>query len=419
MPARGSSWLVAAVLCLPACAATRSDDAAREDVGVARELLTVDPSVSDRAVVADDHVELPSDAFANGDALAPGRILAAGPSHLDDNPHGFLRRVKSVTRAGDKLVVATDRAGLDEAFLGDVTIDNVDVRLPTHEVGDPTASSPALSGQSWSDAIASKILFQGGALVFRETIGKYIDPVHPNGTLDVSASVDHGYMDFEPGVTTSLHLSHGHVQELELLASGTMDAELALKIDVSADTTLDTASTGDGGWTEPRHVDIRLHRFPRARWFEMVGFVPVWEALEASIVLRCDFAFKGEFHGVVGFDASGAFSAGAEYTDAGGPRALHTGPTFAMTPIWNVPPESRSVSAKCSLEPEIALYVYDLAGPTLSAGPWLEATMDSAPPASTTWSFHLGARADVGGRVDILGNALFQERVPVFDQTFY
>jgi hypothetical protein len=213
-------------------------------------------------------------------------------------------------------------------------------------------------------------------------------------------------------VSTSLKLSGGSVKEMSMYVTGQLDTEIAVRLDVKADGSLETTRTEDG-WSEPQHVEMRVFKFPRARFFQMAGFVPVWEALEVSLVLRCDFAFKGEMHGTVGLHATGFVGAGGEYTKEGGLHALHEGPRFVMTPIWNVQ-SAGSVATKCSLSPEAAFFVYDLAGPTVSFGPYLEARIDHDP-TTTRWSLQPGLRGDIGARAEVLGFSFFDQSVPIFD----
>jgi hypothetical protein len=67
---------------------------------------------------------------------------------------------------------------------------------------------------------------------------------------------------------------------------------------------------------------------------------------------------------------------------------------------------------KCSLEPQLALLVYDLAGPTIAIGPYANVHLDEP---TRAWSIQPGVRADVGVLVEFARYAIVSERVSVFD----
>lgn len=103
----------------------------REPVLVA-EAVNADQAFADDAVVADDQITIVTAGhekllgkIEEGTVLAGNRStkpVADDAPDLGPNPYGFLRRVKSIKKEGDKTVLLTEKASLDE-WLQDGDID--------------------------------------------------------------------------------------------------------------------------------------------------------------------------------------------------------------------------------------------------------------------------------------------------------
>lgn len=74
----------------------------------------------DLAVVADDHLEFPADGAAAVRDWQPGKIVVAAPGTAGaGNPLGYARRVVAVTEVDGKLVVTTEKLGLQDIVEGE------------------------------------------------------------------------------------------------------------------------------------------------------------------------------------------------------------------------------------------------------------------------------------------------------------
>lgn len=86
----------------------------------------VEPATKEQqelAVVADDRLEFPADGAAAVRDWQPGKVVVGAPGTAGaGNPLGYARRVVSVTEVDGKLVVATEKLGLQDVVQGDFQI---------------------------------------------------------------------------------------------------------------------------------------------------------------------------------------------------------------------------------------------------------------------------------------------------------
>lgn len=385
---------------LAACSGGAAEEG--DDVEVSSDLLTADVGFSDDVIVAEDHLELPLAGHEDVLAYAPGKILAGGPSsRLDSetNPHGFLRRVEAVRRDGDRIVIATSRAALEDVFKGRVTIESE----PTTLAEEPEVSGGLAPQARWQGQISRRVDIPRTPLFTKELS---TGPVR----WDVEIGVSQGYVDFNPSITTKIELGGGSLEELKVVAVGNVHADVGVYVNVDASNPTDAES---GLQT----FEKTLYTSPRVRFSQLVGVVPVWESLEARLVVRCGVRVRGSVRGELRFDADAWITAGGEYRKGRGIDGILEGPTFDMTPRWSAS-VAGNVYAKCALQPEISLYVYDLAGPTLSVGPYAEGSLTRGPAGPTAWRVQPGFRADFGGRVTVFGHDVWQGNVTLLDRKF-
>jgi len=395
--------LALSVLALGACSGDgRADE--QHNAGVSEDLLTPTEAFSDDVTVSDDRLELPLRGHDDVLGFAKGKILVGAPNlqtpDSAKNPYGFLRRVEGVERQGDLIVIHTSPAELTDAFKGEVTLDNQGGMEPVAVTGeslDPQAD--------WSGSFTKRIELPAGKQLFKKQI-------ESAGTAwGVDIKLNHGFLEFVPKISTSIQLSGGGLKQVKVQAEGNLSSEVMLDVDV-------TASDAAGGGPSPgQHFDVDLHSWPRQRWMQWVGFVPVWEALEVKLTLSCDVKVRGELHGGVGFTANAGLAAGGEYTKDHGMRPILDGPHFNLSPKWDVQ-VAGNVNAKCAVLPNVALYIYDLAGPILSLGPWVDASIATQVSGGPAWALQPGFFAEFGGRAAIFGHTLFDERVTLVDRPF-
>jgi len=381
------------ILILGACTVPAHEE---DEATTSADLLTTDASFAEDVTVADDHLSLPLTGHEAVLDYPAGKLLVGGPSKANDgakNPHGFLRRLTRVRRAGDTIILETAPATLTELFPGDVEIGGSAI------VEAPPPSAGALRDKTLE--LTKRIELPETKLFERQLKS---GPV----TWDVDMGVDGGYIDFAPSVTTDIKLKGASLQSVKIVAAGKLDADLSMSIRV-------VAKNPTSAESDLQTFEKVLYKAPRVRWAQMVGVVPVWESLEFSVVARCGLRVRATVDAGVGFHASATIEAGGEYRKAGGIKGILEGPTLDFTPRWHAD-VSGNVYAKCALLPQVTLFVYDAAGPTLTAGPYVEGALTRTTSGPTRWSADAGFSVDVGGKVSIFGHDVVDEHVTVFDE---
>ena len=119
----------------------------------------------------------------------------------------------------------------------------------------------------------------------------------------------------------------------------------------------------------------------------------------------------------VGFHATAELTAGGLWKKGEGLQGILEGPSVEFTPRWDAS-VGGDVYAKCALLPQITLYVYDAAGPSLTAGPYVDGGLRRPPSGPTSWNASAGFSADIGGRVSLFGYDLVDEHKNLIDRKF-
>jgi len=365
------------------------------------DLMVTSGSFSADVTVFSDHLELPRRGNESALTLRTGRLLVGQPGGGDKNPHGFLRRTRGTRVIGDTIFIDTERVQLTDIVKSAAV--HADSDLPALTL----ATSDDVTPQGWTKAAGGSIGFPQQMLL--SAIGMYVDPVRSNETFNVQMKLTDGNATFTPHVTTDLGISGGELEKLELAASGKLDANVTL--DLSA-TPRGTLKTTKGGLMQPLKFETRIAQFPAIHTMEMVGFVPVWESVEPSIVLRCELALNGQVDAKLHVHAAVDGTFGAAYAKSTGWHSLLSGPNLDTSGTTLTIDQTGTADVKCSLEPQVAMMVYDFAGPTLAIGPYANVHLDET---QRSWSVQPGVRADVGVMVEFAHYALIGERVSIFD----
>jgi hypothetical protein len=395
--------VVAGAAALSAC---RADAPGADDPGTSEDLLVTDATFVRDVAVFPDRLEVPRAGHDDLLALPEGKLLTGGPSG-DSNPYGFLRRATGVHADGDRIVIDTGKAELTDVFHGRADVSVADGNNPsTDPIGDD-----ALHLNGWGSVVGGLLLVPAQTVLFRYT-GFRIDPVQSDQTFTVSVVSGEGGMSFSPKVTTDVQVSGGELQALTLSASGKLDVHLSFDVSVKAEGSW--IPPADRGLSQPLHFDTRLGTLRPVRAVQVVGLVPVWETVELSLVLRCDMAFNGELELTYTHHAVAEGTFGAEYTRADGFKAILDGPTLDTTGSGVDVTHTGAMEAKCSLEPQVALMVYDLVGPTLAIGPYAQVHLDDV---AHTWSLQPGVRADLGVFVEFAQFQVLSDRFSFLDKT--
>lgn len=396
---------VAFVLSLGACAA-EADETPENVAGVSSNLVAPGGSFADDVTVYEDRLEIPAEGHSDVLAYKAGKVVVGGPSlkpasiggQAEKNPYGFLRRIERVSRRGGTIVLQTSPADLTDAFTGDVEL-RADAQNPA-----TGAPATALAPQAkWKGEFPKRIDIAASTL-FDEHL------TSGPAAYDIRVATKQGSIDFKPSIATSVELKRGKLEQLSFVADGDIRADFGVTVDVIA-----TNATANGPSPEPQTFQKTLYTSPRMRWSQLVGVVPVWESLEAKLIVRCTVDVNAAVHSEVGFTSNAHFGAGGEYKKGEGVHGIQNGPTFDLTPTWSAT-AAGEVHAKCALLPEVTLYLYDLAGPKISVGPYVDGRIARRDRAPFTWTAQPGFQMNFGAKISIFGKDLVDEEITLVDE---
>ncbi len=282
------------------------------------------------------------------------------------NPYGFIRRALSIHDEGDKTVVITEGASLDDAF-SEFKEGRIIRVGPQTQNGNLT---PQLSKQLHHTIpvinVDGKELYNQGDTLVRVKSGS----VTLDTTIDLSADI------------SWLKLQDAHV---------ILDADIDSELVVEAKTRGAFDKTVD-------------HVVYRGSWpIGSIGPVPVTLGVVATV--GCTFKAKGQFHGTAGVAMAIAMKGGVEYKKDKGTSPVWEAPRFTPRAIAPVIDAAAEGSARCFLRPQLSVKLFDAAGPTLT--PDLAAKLSATtPPVKASLVGEIGL--DVGGTLSIFGKDLGQ-----------
>jgi hypothetical protein len=405
MPKVRVAFALPTALALTAFVGCSSDGSAADDVGVSQDLLIVGAGFEKDVTVFDDHLELPLAGHEGALETPAGKLLVGGPSQVDRNPHGFLRRASGVRAVGDRIVIDTTRPVLTDVFHGSA---QVGVQGASGDATTGMSAAGTLRPAGWASTIGGLLKLPAELMLLSTVVG-YVDPIKSNETFDVQVKLAGGSFSFQPKVTTDVKVKSGELDHLLVSAEGQMQGELEIDLDVKAQGTLTTTQSG---LLRPLRVDRRLVQWHPAHALQFIGGVPVWETIELALALHCDIALNGEASAklIMKVAADGIY--GAEYRKNQGWSAIKKAPDLDPSGSRVDLAQIGDADIKCSLEPQVALLVYDLAGPTLALGPYANVHVDEK---TRAWSLQPGFRADVGVLITFASYQVGSERYDIVD----
>lgn len=348
-----------------------------------------------------DHLELPRRGNESALGVRVGKLIVGAPGAVDKNRHGFLRRSRGSRIVGDKIVIDTERVQITDV------VHTGQIHASTDHPALTSAGSDDVQLESWTKPAGGSLGFPQQILL--SAVGSFVDPVRSNESFNVKVALEEGGATFTPKVTADLALSGNEVSKMELVAAGKLDAHVTLDLSANPRGSLKTTKNG---LMQPLHFERRMVEFEPVHTMQFVGMVPVWESVETSIVLRCELALNGTVDAKIHVHAAVDGTFGASYTREDGWRSLVSGPNFDGSGTKLDIHQTGTADVKCSLEPQVALMVYDFAGPTLAIGPYANVHLDET---HRQWSVQPGVRADVGVLVEFAHFPIVTERVSVFD----
>jgi len=309
------------------------------------------------------------------DDWQPGDLLVQGAGQ------GFLRRVVDVKAADGETVVTTEEAELPELVAqtslhgqfrpfseGLRLDDDADVgglvsrngMLPLDQL---TARTDAQAGLDWS---GGRVELSPTALV--DSGGLHVD-------------ITGGHFEFDPSLDLDVDLGWWSIDRFEVMASGTMDAEIGLRL----------ASDGD---YEIVDRTMQLWESPRYAWYGWIGPVPVVVVSRMQLDAAVSVSTHGPSSVTVGAGAGSWVQVGAIYEDGWelvGDHEFtfrHRGPELVL---------DTELNARVALEGTLKVELYGVVGPQLQLSPWAQLDAD----ARGHWSADVGVDGRIGGALSL------------------
>jgi hypothetical protein len=321
--------------------------------------------LADSAEVHADRLVFPKNAFpsdlrARLDAHEANVILASDrQSNAVDasgkvregvaNPYGFLRRAVSYRDEGDKTIVLTEQASLDEAF------ENL------HSLG---RSASTLHFVVPVVDVADKELYSEQGLTVRARHGF----VTLDTTIDLGADI--GFFK----------LNDAHVITDALIKSG-----------------LEIEANLDGSFEKKFEKEVFRGSWP----IGSIGPIPV--TLGLGVNIGCEISSNGRMQASSGVTIDTTIRGGVSYEKSAGTKPIFAKPEVTPSLITPTIAGHGTGTPRCFLRPQLEVLLFDVAGPFVA--PELSATLKvNGPPVAA--SLDGGLALDIGGQLRIFGKDL-------------
>ena len=363
--------LAVAVLPILSAACSASPDAPVSDGQAGTAVLrdgafVVPPELADVVIVEAGRLVFPASALATLGVPSTGQILVSDrqrPNTTGKNPDGFLRKVTSFAQTAEGLVVATDRASLQEA------VNSLDLQT-TIQIPALTVAGPVTQGFDKVTTLKTggttvQLLDYSGTKLF-----DYDDSVTlPNQNtigFHAFATVEKGTLSFSPSYDVGIKLGFLKVNEAHAIAKGQLDAELLIDTGVTLKTSLDSQS-----FTQLVAQQIFKSQSNRVADYTInlgslnVGPLKMPVSAQFTADLDCDFAWSGGVEVKAGATASASISAGVKYENGTFSPVFDKAASFTPNgPNFTL---DGAVRARCSITPKFALSFFGLAMADVSA----------------------------------------------------
>jgi hypothetical protein len=316
------------------------------------------------AVVAADRVEFPASAIDALGVPRAGTILVSDrqlPGTSGRNPEGFLRKVVSTRVEGDRLILDTEDAALQEA------VDDLDiqatVQLPPLALDGPATESAPLDTLKTGGTTLKLIDFSGKKLL--DYSGSVTLPNQKTVGFDAFANVEKGTLQFSPSYDVGMKLGFLKVKEAHVIGKGQLDGELLVDAGVKLTSTLDSQSFSQlvaKGLAKSQTTRIAEYSVDLGSLVAGPIKIPIGVDFTTDVV--CDFAWGGGVEVKAGAKISSSMTVGVAY-DAGF-KAIYDkkssfvpeGPTFVA---------DGAVRAKCAIVPRLKFKFFGLASAEITA----------------------------------------------------
>ena len=341
-----------------------------------------------------------------------GEILVGGASN---SPYGFLRKAVSASILDDQhIAILTEDASLSDAITSGSVRANHTLATQSLQVKplDNGVATPSPAGLDVS-------LGETTLLDWQTT---FHDPTHLLPVSDIALSrtvkLTHAEVHFAPVIDLALEVEDHHVESFDAIASGALDASFDLVIDTQSSIDIDRnpqyqEAIENAGLRSPAIAYTLFETEPYVLPTQWIGYVPVIETVRFRVALECDIDLDSASHLETGGTLHSTAAFGARYRDGAWTPAAS--PTFDGSARF-VMTQNGTITGTCDARTEIGLYLYDLAGPTLSVSPYVTFDVaESVSPEGFAWSATPGIRGALGGRLQVFGWQLARADLSLFD----
>lgn len=388
-----------AFVALAAGCANGPDDTATEgtaDALVASSVVVADPSATQAAEVLEDRVRLPLAVAERYRSLAAGSIfVGARGAATSNNPHGFLRRVVSVSVETDALVLTTTRASLTDAIVHGAVRTSSGGSPIDHDTSSTQSLNPLTRKELSGIAIdfADKPLFDG------------VDEIEIDGKKTrfvESIRLEHAVFSSKPVVDIDLRIHDGKVSRFIGKVEGNLDTSVQATATVTAEGDVNPAVLAELR-TRKHEVKRVLYQSARVPLPNLaVGGVPISPSVQFTVTLRCQLAFGGPLVARAGVEAKSYVRLGASYDGASWGAPIRS--EFSIKPSFKMD-RGGEVDAHCAIEADAELSAYGDSGITMSVAPYVDFGVkgDAAPSRAYRFRVDAGADGAMHGRADVFG----------------
>jgi hypothetical protein len=345
---------------------------------MAERAFLVDAEPGTELDVAPDELVFHGVTVDEDDDWQPGDLLVHGAGQ------GFLRRVVDVEAAGGDTVVATEVAELHElvaqgSFQGSFRPFSQGLRLDDDTDVGGLVGRAAARGMLPLDQLHARASAQAG---FDAQGGRIeLEPTTLVSAAGLHLDLTGGHFSFDPDLDLDVDLGWWSIDRFEVMATGTMDAEIELRL-------------GSDGNYEILDRSMTLWESPRYAWYGFIGPVPVVVVSSMELGATVSVSTHGPSSVTVGAGAGSWVKVGAIYEDDWQLVGDHTfelrhrGPEFVL---------ETELNARVALDGTLKVELYGVVGPQLQLSPWAQLDAD----AMGYWSVDAGVDGRIGGAISL------------------
>jgi hypothetical protein len=347
----------------------------------------------------------------------PGDILVGDRSETNaQNPFGFLRKVKSVSKTDAGIVVETEQALITDAVRDGKF--QATLETPGLGAGGPLPSTPRSEPQDTGSSV--KLLDFAGKSIFDESGSIDIGGATPQSvTFHASAKTTKGSVTFTPSWDIGADIGFFKVKEFHAIATGELAAEVEIDALLETSTTLDSEAVAKLIAEKiAKSTNTTLWEYPITLGTVHIGPLPIPISANFKTTLECDFAYGGKVEIVIGAQGSTKVTAGLKYEGEQLSPVFGHGAAYGVTgPAWTL---GGAIKLRCDVKPRFDLKFYDLASAGISADAYASiygAAQCGAEglTGKVEGEAHAGATASVYAKADIFGLIKFDEACTLFD----